>query len=184
MLTVLIIHGTYHWKPRRIAFRNDYCRKCEAERTSVLVRTIDVVHLFWIPILPLGVWSRWFCRHCGGRPHQAARTSRGFKIAGAAILALGSIGIWSPMPAATGGDSSDVAILWALRLGLPLLTVLAIRWAVRHRPEPDFKRRLEQVRPFEGWQCPLCGGQLTSLPQGHCLNCGAEHRPLRLRPDA
>jgi rubrerythrin len=71
-----------------------------------------------------------------------------------------------------------VAILWSLRLGLPLATAFAIRAAVRHRPEPDFKRRLEQVRPFEGWRCPLCGGQLINLPRWHCLSCGAEHRPL------
>jgi hypothetical protein len=171
---VLIVHGTYHWKPKRIAFRNDYCRTCEAERLSVLVRTIDVFHVFWIPILPLGVWSRWFCTRCAGRPHRSARTRRGFKIAGAVVLALMSIAVWMPLPAA--GD--DLAILWFLRFGLPLATVLAIRSAIRHRPELDFKRRLEQVRPFEGWQCPLCGGQLFNLPQWHCLNCGAEHRPL------
>lgn len=171
---MLIIHGTYHWKPRRIAFRNDYCRKCEAERLSVLVRTIDVFHVFWIPILPLGVWSRWFCTRCTGRPHQSARTRRGFKIAGAVVIALMSVAVW--MPLAEAGD--DMAIIWFLRFGLPLATALAIRSAVRHRPEPDFKRRLEQVRPYEGWQCPLCGGQLFNLPKWHCLSCGAEHRPL------
>jgi len=176
---VLIIHGTYHWKPKRIAFRNDYCRKCEAERLSVLVRTIDVLHVFWIPILPLGVWSRWFCRTCGGRPHEVTRTRRGFKIAGAVILALMSAVTWVPMPDA----KDDMAMIWALRIGLPLATALAIRSAVRHRPEPDFKRRLAEVRPFEGWQCPLCGGQLMNLPKWHCLNCGAEHRPLRVRRD-
>ncbi|HXU34417.1 MAG TPA: hypothetical protein VN851_27905 [Thermoanaerobaculia bacterium] len=176
---MLIIHGTYHWKPKRIAFRNDYCRKCEAERLSVLVRTIDVLHVFWIPILPLGVWSRWFCRTCGGRPHEVTRTRRGFKIAGAVILALMSAVTWVPMPDA----KDDMAMIWALRIGLPLATALAIRSAVRHRPEPDFKRRLAEVRPFEGWQCPLCGGQLMNLPKWHCLNCGAEHRPLRVRRD-
>jgi len=174
---VLIVHGTYHWKPKRIAFRNDYCRKCEAQRPAVLVRTIDVFHLFWIPILPLGVWSRWFCRYCGARPHAAARTGRGFKIAGAVLLALLSITVWMPFTE-EGNDVTGMVVLWFLRIGLPLATVLAVRSAIRHRPEPDFKRRLEQVRPFEGWRCPLCGGELVSLPKWRCLSCGAEHRPL------
>jgi len=141
------------------------------------VRTIDVFHLFWIPILPLGVWSRWFCRYCGARPHAAARTGRGFKIAGAVLLALLSITVWMPFTE-EGNDVTGMVVLWFLRLGLPLATVLAVRSAIRHRPEPDFKRRLEQVRPFEGWRCPLCGGELVSLPKWRCLSCGAEHRPL------
>lgn len=173
---MLIIHGTYHWKPRQIAFRNDYCRKCKAEGSSVLVRTIDVLHVFWIPILPLGIWSRWFCRRCGARPHQAAETRRGFKIAGVVALALMSAAIWMPIPEA----EDDMAILWGMRVVLPLLTVLLLVSAIRQRPEPDFKRRLEQVRSFEGWQCPLCGGQLVNIPTWRCMNCGAEHRPLRV----
>lgn len=175
---MLIIHGTYHWKPRRVAFRNDYCRTCEAGRLSVLIRTIDFLHAFWIPILPLGVWSRWHCTHCSSRPHESTRTRRGYKIAGAVILALLSAAAWAPWPVLPS-DLTDRIMLWALRLGLPLATVLTIRSAVRHQPEPNFKRLLEQVLPYEGWQCPLCGGQLFNLPKWHCMNCGAEHRPLR-----
>jgi hypothetical protein len=85
---MFIIHGIYHWRPRRTAFRNDYCRACKAQTVSVLIRTVDVLHLFWIPVLPLGVWSRWFCMRCKSRPHQNVATRRGFKIAGAACLAL------------------------------------------------------------------------------------------------
>ena len=52
---MILIHGVYHWRPTPVAFRNDYCIPCRAERTSIQVRTIDVLHLFWVPLLPLGV---------------------------------------------------------------------------------------------------------------------------------
>jgi hypothetical protein len=171
---MLVIHGIYHWRPRRIAFRNDYCRACEARTVSALIRTTDVLHIFWIPLLPLGAWSRWYCTRCGGRPRQVARTRRGFKIAGAVFLAFGSMIAWVPMPV-TG---EDAIFVWLLRIGLPVALAFTIRSVLRHRPEPDFKQRLAAVLPYEGWNCPLCGGQLMSTPEKVCSACGAQHRPL------
>lgn len=171
---MLIIHGTYHWRPRQIAFRNDYCRACERQTISVLIRTIDVFHVLFIPILPIGVWSRWHCARCGGRPHWVARTRRGFKIVGTVFLALSCAAIWVPLPL----EGGDAVIIWLLRIGLPVALVFAIRSILRHRPEPDFKQRLAAVIPYEGWDCPLCGGQLLSVPEKVCSACGAQHRPL------
>ena len=56
---MVIIHGVYHWSPKQVEFRNDYCLSCSAQRRAIRVRTFDVAHLFWIPILPLGFWKRW-----------------------------------------------------------------------------------------------------------------------------
>src|SRR5437588_10134396 len=94
---MLLIHGIYHWKAKRIAFRADYCRNCQAARLAVLIRTVDALHLFWIPILPLGIWSRWFCLTCGRRPHESTRTRRGFKVAVAVVLVLVSAVVWVPL---------------------------------------------------------------------------------------
>jgi len=170
---MIFIHGgTYHWKPRRIAFRADYCRACDASRISVLIRTVDVLHLFWIPVLPIGIWSRWFCSSCGHRPHQATRTRRGFIVAGAIILALVSTAVWVPW------NEAVPLLVWMLRFVLPLFTLLVIRAAWRWPTEPDYQARLAQVAEFQGWVCPLCGGQLLQLPELRCTQCHAEHRPL------
>jgi hypothetical protein len=172
-MLVIHIHGIYHWKPKRIAFRADYCRSCQASGISVLVRTIDVLHISWVPILPLGVWSRWFCTTCGNRPHQSTRTRRGFKVAGAVVLGIYTAVVWAaPLPEA------DAWIFWPLRFVFPFLAVLAIVSAVRVPLEPDLKARLAQVVEFQGWVCPLCGGQLLQVPRLHCTRCRAEHRPL------
>src|ERR1700686_3493787 len=47
---MLIIRGSYHFWPKRVAFRNDYCLRCQAPRRSIAIRTFDVGHLFWNPI--------------------------------------------------------------------------------------------------------------------------------------
>ena len=175
---MLIIHGTYHWRPRRTAFRNDYCRSCDAERLSVLIRTFDALHIFWIPVLPLGFWSRWFCTVCGSRPHAAVRTRRGFKIAGLVTVALIALGLWT-VPIQEFGD--DAWIVWMVRIGLLLAAAALVVWIVRQPREPSFNQRLAAVKPIEGWTCPFCGGQLLNLPTWHCPSCRVEHRPLSVR---
>jgi hypothetical protein len=67
--------------PRRVAFRNDYCMACNAPRRAVQIRTLDVIHLYFIPLLPLGLWKRWCCCTCGMNPHQLHLTRRLIKTA-------------------------------------------------------------------------------------------------------
>jgi len=51
---MLIINGIYRFRPKHVAFPNDYCLSCSQPRRSVQIRTFDTLHIFWIPILPLG----------------------------------------------------------------------------------------------------------------------------------
>lgn len=171
---MVVIHGIYRWRPRRVGFRNDYCRACSAERLSVQLRTFDVLHLYWIPLIPLGFWKRWRCSACGSNPHASPRTRRGFKVAGAVTLGLIALLSWA-IPIEPG----DEAWVWGMRIGLSTAAIAATAAAFRHTPEPRLQEMLDRVRPFEGWSCPLCGGQLMNLPGWHCTVCEAEHKPLR-----
>lgn len=171
---MIVLHGWYHWFPKRRAFRGDYCRRCEAATTSVQVRTLDVLHVFWIPLVPIGLWSRWFCLRCGARPHAVPRTRRGWKIAGALLLLLGALVGWT-MPVER---PDDVAVAWLLRIALPIAFAATLVSILRHRPEPAFAPRLTDVRPWSRPDCPLCGGALERTSPPHCATCGARHLPL------
>ncbi len=59
-----IVFGVYHWRAKRLAFRNDYCLACGEVRRSVQLRTFDVGHIFWIPILPGAALSGRDCLFC------------------------------------------------------------------------------------------------------------------------
>src|ERR1035438_6787107 len=76
---MLIVRGAFHFRPKRVAFRDDYCLSCRAPRRAVAVRTFDVGHIFWIPILPVGFWRHWVCSVCGGDPHARSKARRYFK---------------------------------------------------------------------------------------------------------
>jgi hypothetical protein len=171
---VLIIHGVYRWRARKVAFRRDYCRACESGTLSVLVRTFNVFHVFWVPLLPLGAWGRWLCSRCGLNPHASPRTRRSFKIVLVVIAVLFNLAFWL----APSDTASPLEVVLMRGFGLAML-VLAIRWVVVHRTEPDFAYRLAAVQPYERWDCPLCGAQLMQLSTSvQCPSCDAEHRPL------
>jgi len=38
---LFIVYGVYHWKTKRVAFRDDYCLVCGEARRAVQVRTFD-----------------------------------------------------------------------------------------------------------------------------------------------
>ena len=48
---MFIVSGAYHFWPKRVAFRDDYCLTCQAPRRSIAVRTFDVGYIYWIPFL-------------------------------------------------------------------------------------------------------------------------------------
>jgi hypothetical protein len=170
----MLIHGTYHWLAKVVAFRNDFCRHCDHPRLAIRVRTLDVLHLFFLPLLPLGFWRRWRCAVCGLDPHALVRTRRGFKIAGASILAMFGVIAWTVLAEV----EEDRAVLWAMRIGAPILLALTIRSIARHRAEPALDALLLGIAPFAGHVCPLCGGSLLSAPGLHCAQCAAESQPL------
>ena len=70
-VSMLVIFGTYNFAKKPVAYRADYCRSCEGERLTLGVRSFDAFHLFWIPVLPLGFWTRWYCGQCQAHPHEA-----------------------------------------------------------------------------------------------------------------
>ncbi|HKV63349.1 MAG TPA: hypothetical protein VJO16_15665 [Candidatus Acidoferrum sp.] len=91
---MIIVYGVYRWMAKRVAFRNDYCLACGEPRRAVQVRTFDVGHIFWIPILPAGFWKRWVCTVWGCDPHGSGKTRRGAKWVGLFILLLFSVVFW------------------------------------------------------------------------------------------
>ena len=175
MTSIFTITGTYHWLPKKVAFRNDFCRVCGDKRISFAVRTFDVFHLFFIPILPLGLWRRWYCTVCGNRPHWAPKVTRSVKI-GYMLLAvfLGAQAWFLFDPAETDSD-----FLWTLRIGSPIVFLWALLAFIRRPVDDPFKEKLLAVPPYADQTCPLCGGVLAMGVPMACSGCGAQHRPLR-----
>jgi len=173
---MLILHGMYHWRRRRVAYRNDYCLRCEVPRLSFQHRTFDVLHVFWIPLLPLGFWKRWHCGTCGSDPHAHVRTRRSLKWAGVGVLALISLSAWAVSPAE---QPQDAPIIWAMRMCGPLAAAAAAWATARSPPDVKLADKLRAVVPIVDPHCPVCGVMLfPEEPAWSCPSCGIRRRAL------
>lgn len=158
----------HEFRPKRLAFRDDYCLACAQPRRSVQIRTFNACHLFWIPVLPLGFWKRWRCTACGRLPHVNSGTRRPFKWLGLVILLISSAAFWY-MPV----DRNLVIFTWVVRIGAPLGAVLTIDHLLRTPKEQSLQRRLSEIRPATDSACPFCGTQLLMLAsECSCPKCG------------
>ncbi len=165
---MLIIHGMYNFRPKRLAFRNDYCLPCGQPRRSVQIRTFDVWHIFWIPLLPLGFWKRWRCIECGRLPHVNPKTRRPFKWLGFFVLLVFSAAFWS-MPV----EPDFVTGAWIIRIGAPLGAILTLVHLRRTSKEQSLKEKLATIHPASDTICPFCGTQLLILASDcSCPVCG------------
>lgn len=175
---MLIIHGRYHLRPTYTAFKNDHCRSCCGERICVEVQTFDVVHIYWIPLVPFGTHKRWLCSTCGQDPHVRTTTRRWVKIA--ACVFFGIVAVFLGIGAATvwlNNDPQEKEALMALPLVAIGLAVAAIALGISAaKQDPDSPAGVlnvndEHDRSRSLVDCPFCGTALVDSPQWHCPNC-------------
>jgi len=168
---MLLIHGVYHFWPKRVAYRNDYCLSCEGPRRAIATRTFDVGHIFWVPFLPVGYWKHWSCTQCRRDPHVNPKTRRTFKWIGLVCLLL-----LSAMFFATPVDPSVAVVGWVLRL-VPLAGAAALLFQLlRSGREPSLRERLASIPPAAEVVCPFCSVPLVpaSDQRWSCPGCGVE----------
>ena len=164
---VLIIYGRYTFAPKIIAYKADFCRPCESERVSHQVRSFHVLHLFWVPLLPLGFWKRWVCSVCGKDPHVNAKTRRPFKIAGAVLLAVMTLAYWAiPL------EGDDPGMMLAMRIIAPLLLALVLWSIAKQKPEASLAAQLATIQPLSDSSCRLCGAAMVLHEGWVCSACG------------
>jgi hypothetical protein len=165
---LLIFHGIYQLRPKRIAFRNDYCLSCRRPCRSVQIRTFDAWHVFWIPLLPLGFHKRWRCTTCGRLPHVYPGTRRGFKWAGLVVLLIFTAAFWAIQLTA------DTLIMgWVIRVAAPLGAILTLVHLLRSPKDRSLEEKLAAIPPASDTVCPFCGSALLLLSsQCSCPSCG------------
>jgi hypothetical protein len=165
---MLIVYGMYRFRQRPTAFRNDYCLSCDDARRSIQIRSFNVIHVFWVPLLPLGVWKRWVCTVCSNNPHAATKTRRPFLWIGLAALLALTLVFWME-PA----EPDEVLLFWFVRIALPLGALLLLLYLLRTPKDPSLSDKLATVEAATDTACPFCGSQLLIGTQTSCPSCSA-----------
>ncbi len=167
---LVFLYGLYSFRRKLVAFRNDFCLSCGVPRLAYRHRTFDVIHVFFIPLLPLGFWKRWYCGTCGRNPHAARQTRLPFKIAVAVVLGVFTIALFLAQP-----GPKDVGVTWFIRafFGIPFL--LSLVWLFRSKPDARLADLLRTVPLSDATVCPICKTGLVPGPHAwRCPRCGME----------
>jgi len=165
---MVLAFGINRFALKRSAFRDDYCLSCRKRRMSEQIRFFAVMHLFWIPLVPLGFWKRWHCNVCGEDPHRQVGPRRSMKMIGIIVLALIALAGWVTPP-----EGEIYTFIWGMRIVATVLFLLTVRSIRRHPKEPTLKQRLAELSPMDRTDCPFCGASLVVSPGGSvCSGCG------------
>jgi hypothetical protein len=162
---MIIIAGTYRWGTKRAACRNDYCPHCKDGVLTEGRRSFLVGHFFWIPLIPLGFQTEWFCSRCGTTPKNKKPTNK-FLLIG--VLILGLLMTIFLIPPVIKGDEE---LIVGLVVGLFFVIAPSLLLLLRKRDMAAYRMRCAKVIPLPKDQCPYCGGNLFQQDNPKCHDC-------------
>jgi hypothetical protein len=61
---ISFIHGQYHFNKKIIGYGRCTCFKCNNSDIALVSRSFQVIHLFWVPIIPVGIVKHNICSNC------------------------------------------------------------------------------------------------------------------------
>jgi len=169
---MLIIYGWYKWGKKFIGYKKDLCYRCKTKTVWHRLRYFPFVHIFWIPLLPLGVFKEWVCDQCqkSPKPSSSIGGSMIFGILGVPILLLALLVLGA-------GFTGDSGVLW---LGLLMLCISAAIFGYmiyRIRVSRRDKQLREATRDEQDSllhePCLYCLGEIQLLSKPACIDCGA-----------
>ncbi|MFZ9200860.1 MAG: hypothetical protein ACO23N_00310 [Opitutales bacterium] len=178
---MLLLHGHYKFFPRRTAVRNAWCTVCKQSRLAVGIRSLVVIHLFYIPVLPIARVTDWTCTTCG-KDVRANLTSRPGLLRWALVVAglLIVAGLWVLIHALLTGEDALTAAgsrtAEGVASGATLMMIGGVWGWVSFRQHrriqvQGFDDGTTAVAPLAGDRCPLCGDLVLIPGAPRCERC-------------
>src|ERR1051325_8366843 len=143
-----MIHGTYYFGRKRVACRNAYCTTCHTARFAEGFRSLVVLHLCFIPLLPIRTTVRWFCSACR-KEIDARRPSRPWILFAGVFFGL--LMTFVGVMVLYDGKEKEPAF-GCLVLG-PLL-VIGLIYMIRKQNYRGYDTAQQAVQPLIGDRCP------------------------------
>lgn len=166
MLFVYI--GFYNWFYKQVGYRNARCFHCKKEGVAEQFRGLYVMHIWFIPALPLGFYSTWKCAHCDSSPDRPfafiPTRIKGMTLLFSIFKLCCSI---PPLFYTPGGMYQLVAgetVLWIV-----ISLIVAYFYVIDFEEEPEFD---EPLKSLQGQNCYYCRGEtLEKKKYWFCTRC-------------
>lgn len=181
---MLLLHGHYKFFRRRVALRNAWCTVCKAPRLAVGFRSWVVLHLFWIPLLPVARVTDWACVGCGNNPKANLTARPGsyrWSLVVAGLLLVGGLAVListlvtgrDPLGQGKGGLSDGIVSAAALVM-VGSVFGWQIRRQLRRTTELGVDDGKTPVSALSGDTCPLCSALTLTRDKPRCEACQVE----------
>jgi len=145
---------------------------CDATRLALQIRSLKTIHIYSVPILPLGFWRDWHCQACDEDSHRKPGTRKSRRWAAIFFIAMIAGVAWL--------DTEETGMpIWALRIAATLTAIALAFLTIRNAPDAHLKAQLERVIPADEKVCGLCRGILIQGERWRCSQCGVERVALR-----
>ena len=165
---MIIIHGTYRFGLKKIAVRNDFCNACRNEGVAEQWQSFDFVHIFWIPLIPLGMKRPWTCSFCGKDPRNETRMGPVVR----SILLLGLLVMLCDLWIDRHPQNPPGPMAYGITAVLCGLGFWLLYGAFKRPTGLTNEQRRARVIPLSTDECLYCHLPLTQKPHPHCLPCG------------
>ena len=157
--------GTYHFGNKLVACRNAYCTTCEAPRFCEGRRSIIVLSVFYIPLLPIAKRTRWFCAE-SGHFIDAHRPNHRFILRAGVFfgIVLTAIGLM------VGIETEQRGVAVGCMVCGPMM-VAGLVYLLRRGDYEQYMSVCRAVEPLNTGHCPYCGRPTTTGRIPRCHSC-------------
>jgi hypothetical protein len=173
MNTLPPLFGVYKLAPKQIAYRQDYCIHCQCNRVAFLDRYWGILHIVFVPILPLGRVRSWRCSSCNLHPRLKAIPLDAWRVILAFVAFVPmTFAFWCMTP-----EPDTAETIWLCR-GLLSVGVIWLAWWIsgQMRAPGWVKQRAKEAGLVSTNICIRCGSGMVSTEPAHCPACGLERR--------
>jgi hypothetical protein len=168
VLSQIPLFGVYSLKPKRVAFRQDYCIHCMSPQIAWREQFWGFLHIARIPVLPLGLIRSWRCSSCHRHPRLKTIPLSAWKVLFALVFFVPmDISFWLMKP-----EPEDLQTIWLCRAVLTA-GILWLGWwiSIQIRAPKWARERAKEASLVNASTCPQCGSGLITTEHAFCPVC-------------
>jgi hypothetical protein len=162
---MVLLNGLYRFGKRRSACKNAYCTHCQEATFVEGFRSFHCIHVYFIPLIPLGFMTDWRCTVCGNDPAGKRPMAGALAIAGLGAGVLG-LAITFLIPY----DPTEPATKWWMGGIFGLLTG-GMTFILLKGNRSEYLKLKEAVRPLDHDFCPYCNTPTFQRKPIRCEEC-------------
>jgi len=165
---MFFIFGLRKFGIKKVAYGKDFCNSCENEAVVDKFRWFSWIHLFFIPLIPLGYQYNYSCTICTNDPNAVIQTALWQKVIVASVFAGLNWLLYQ------SGIAEDLSYQVLLKVFTMLALCASIYWIYAGSKKPSKKERRKHLTPVNQETCEKCEGVIVHAKVSRCTRCKLE----------